>query len=530
MKTIITHIILLLTGLNLSAQSISDETLSVDKDYQSAVYKSKALIDAFNLKANGIMTTNHVAIDSMISIGLPNSKIDISVEPLSYQQEAINNDNKGHLMFTKGTINDLAIQGALFHRVDNYFTVAAHGSYDSWNERTVSDKFQKDIEATLLANYYLTDYSQLTMQIQSNNLRRGLFSDLNQSEQSDTISLNSFVAYFDYSTFRDEPNALNYELGITFNTTVHDNLNVKEHLWTISPMVKKAFSSTLSLKLSSESYLSSNLGMSTPFVSNNELSLRINSSKYTLSIGGVLNKKPNSLSIYPSIRSNFYFDANNILSARVSEELHYLGLNAVTQNNPYINQDFISPTVTRIRVHSVALTNPITNRVKVKAQLSRNYYFNDVNWINVTEEPGLFLIEEVDYDSWNARAAVTVEPNPMFNLSVSLEKNIYKSGNVLYYRPEHKAEIKFVFATEDQKLKFSIQNTLSDRQIIGLDSDNESIRSDFRVDVGMNISYRPLEMLSVEFTANNLLNNQFEALRGYNVFGRNLSASALLKF
>ncbi len=530
MKTLITHMIIVLIGLNLTAQSIGDETLSVDKDYESSVYKSKAIIDAFNLLPTGSMNTNQVAIDSLISIAVPNSQIDISVAPLSYQQEAINNDNKGHLMLTKGTINELTIQGALVHRVDNYFTVAAHGMYDSWNERNVDDKFQKDIKAKILANYYLTDHSQLTMQIQSNHLRRGLFSDLNQSEYRDTISLNSFIANFDYSTFRDKPNALNYSLGITFNTTVHNNLSVKENLWTICPKIQKAFNSTLSLKLSSDSYFSSNLGMSTPVVSNNKLSLRVNSGKYTLSIGGILNKKPNSLSIYPSIKSNFYFNATNLLSVKVSEELHYLGLNAVTCDNPYINQGYISPTVTRIREHSIAFTNSITNLIKFKAQLTKNYYFNDVNWINVTEEPGLFLIEEIDYDSWNAHAAISVAPYPRLNLSVSLEKNMYNSGNLLYYRPEHKAEIKFGFTTEDQKLNFSIQNTLSDRQFIGLDSDKESITSDFRYDVGMNISYRPLEMLSIELTANNLLNNEFEALRGYTVFGRNLSASALLKF
>ncbi len=532
MKTIIITSIILCVSLGLSAQNINDEQLSVDKDYHSSVYKASAIVDAFSFKPSSSPSLYQIERDSLLRIGQPQAQVDISVDPLAYQQTEIKEDNIGHLMMTKGTVNDLSLQGALFHRVDNYFTVAANAAYDSWNERSIDNKFQKDIQLNVLANYYLSDISQVSFDLSSNSLNRGVFSELASSELQDTIRIKSFQSTIKYATFNDHSSALNYSLGISYNTTVQSDLDRKENLWTITPEITKSFNSNVRLNLQSENYLSSNLGMSAPFVSSSVLSIRLNKPKYSLTIGGVLNKNPDELTIYPSVLSNFYFNSENFISAKVSEELSYSGLNAVTRNNPYISSAFINPTITRARKHTVALTNRVTDRVKIRAQLSRNFYFNDINWVISNQDRSLFDIEEVDYNLWSAHGSVDINPYRYIDLTVSLEKNVYdtSSDSFLFYRPEHKAEIEIGFSTDDQKFKMSILNLLSDRQVIDVDSNNEAITSDYRYDVSFNAKYQPFEMLSIELTANNVLNNQFEVLRGYNVFGRNLSASLLFKF
>jgi len=71
---------------------------------------------------------------------------------------------------------------------------------------------------------------------------------------------------------------------------------------------------------------------------------------------------------------------------------------------------------------------------------------------------------------------------------------------------------------------------LSDKQITDVLATGLQVSSNFRYDLGLSINYRPIDLLTVQLNGTNLLNNEFEVLRGYDNYSRNLSASVLLKF
>ena len=131
----------------------------------------------------------------------------------------------------------------------------------------------------------------------------------------------------------------------------------------------------------------------------------------------------------------------------------------------------------------------MTDRVSVSAQLSRNYYFDDINWELSDDNRRFFDIDRIDYDAWVARLNFIVEAHTLLDINTSFTKSIYNSDVVLLYRPEHKLNLNVTFHTVDRKFEASLSVNFSDRQITDVLATGIEVTSDYRYDLGIHINY-----------------------------------------
>ncbi len=513
-----------------TAQDITDEKLSVRKNFVSQDIDVKPLTGLFTSSAMQQYSALEVSQDSLLSFGTPQIEISADIEPLAYQQPRVDEGSFGHLMATVGSLNTLALQGALFHKVDNYFSVQANASYDNWHDESVANKHFNKLNANINTSYYVTDHSEFNLSLGGRSSNYGAFSDLNRAEAQDTIRIRQFSVTMDYRTFHDHSRSLDYGLNVIYNTTRSNFIDDTENLWIITPHLSKGLSQELRVQASSKNYIPMSFGSTTDLVSTNNLGLVWNKDQLTLSVGGVLNRAIDRTTVYPAIKANFYLSSDNQVSLSVQEHINYQGLNSTTSANPFLNNTFEQPFATRVREHALALRNDVTDRVKVSAQLSRNFYIDDINWELSDQNRRFFEVDRIDYDAWIALLKVAVEAHPLIDVNTSFSKSIYNSEAVLLYRPEHTLNIGTTFHTGDHKFEASINANLSDKQITDVLATGLVVSTDFRYDLGLSIHYRPVDLLTIQLNGTNLLNNEFEVLRGYDNFSRNLSASVLLKF
>ena len=530
MKTTYTLLLCALILQVSKAQDITDEKLSVRKTFVSQDIDVKPLTGLFTSSATQNFGALEVSQDSLLSFGAPSIEISADIEPLAYQQPRVDEGSYGHLMATAGTLNPLALQGALFHKVDNYFSVQANAAYDNWNDKSIVNKQFNKVEGSLNTSYYVTDHSEFKLSLNGRSTNQGAFSDLNRAESQDTIRIRHFSVSMDYRSFHDDIQSFDYGLNVNYSTTRNNFIDNTENLWIITPHLSKGLSQELRIHAQSKNYVPMNFGTTSDLVSNNNLGLVWNKQQLTLNIGGTLNRTIDRTTLYPAVKANFYFSPDNHVSISVQENINYQGLNRTTSANPFLNNTFDQPFATRVREHAIALRNDVTDRVKVSAQLSRNFYIDDINWELSDENRRFFEVDRIDYDAWIANLSVAVEAHPLIDVSTSFTKNIYNSESVLLYRPEHTLNIGTTFHTADRKFEASLTGNLSDRQITDVLATGLQVSSGFRYDLGVSLNYRPMDLLTVQLNGTNLLNNEFEVLRGYDNFSRNLSASVLLKF
>ena len=531
MKTIYTLLLCSVLLIQVStAQDISDEKISVRKNFVSDDINAQPLTSLFSSSVSNPSGQLTVSQDSLMSFAAPSVEISADIEPLAYQQPKIDEGSYGHLMATVGTLNPLALQGALYHKVDNYFSVQAIAAYDNWNDQSITNKQFKNFDGTLNTSYYVTDHSEFNLSLGGRSSNQGAFSDLNRSESQDTSRTRDFSVTMDYHTFHGDQLSFDYGVNVSYNTSRSNLIDTSESLWIISPQLSKGLSQEVKIVASSKNYLPTSFGTTTDVVSNNNVGFIWNKQRFTLNAGGTFNRSTDRNSLYPAVKANVYFSQENTLSFSVQERIDYQGLRNTTTVNPFLNNSFEQPFATRIREHSIALRNNVTDRVSVSAQLSRNYYFDDINWELSDDNRRFFDIDRIDYDAWVAKLNFTVEAHTLLDINTSFTKSIYNSDVVLLYRPEHKLNLNVTFHTVDRKFEASLSGNFSDRQITDVLATGIEVTSDYRYDLGIHINYRPLDLLTIQLNGTNLLNNEFEVLRGYDTFSRNLSASILLKF
>jgi hypothetical protein len=524
---------LLLSTIILSAtysQDITDEKIAVQKNFVSDEINANPLTGLFSSNVRPLLGNLSVSQDSLLSFAAPTVEISADIEPLAYQQAKIDEGSYGHIMATAGTLNPLALQGALYHKVDNYFSVQALASYDNWNDERVQNKHSKVFTGALNASYYVTDHSEFNISLGGSSSNLGAFSNLNTSEIQDTAIIKTFNVTMDYRTFHEDNLSLDYGLNVSYNTTSSNLISDNESLWIITPNLSKGLSQELKIRAASKNYFPSSFGTVDDLVSNNTLGFVWNKQQFTLNIGGTYNRSNNNNTLYPSLKANVYLSKDNTLSISAKEIIDFQGLGNTTAVNPFLNDTFNRPFATRVREHSLALRNKVNDRIKVSAQLSRNFYFNGINWDLSDVNRRFFGIETIDYDAWLANLRFSVEAHKLVTASTSFTKSIYNAESVLLYRPEHKLDLQATFHTVDRKFEATLSGNLNDQQITDVLATGLEVNSDYRYDLGFSVTYRPIDLLTVQLNGTNLLNNEFEVLRGYDTFSRNFSASVLLKF
>lgn len=530
MKTIYTILLCaVMIQVNI-AQDISDENISVRKNFVSDDFKAQPLTNLFASSVSRTSDPLTVSQDSLLNFATPSIDISAEIEPLAYQQPKIDEGSYGHIMATTGTLNPLALQGALYHKVDNYFSVQALAMYDNWNDPSVTNKQLKNIDGTLNTSYYVTDHSEFNLSLSGRSSNQGAFSDLNRSESQDTAQTREFSVTMDYHTFHEDHLSFDYGLKVSYNTTRSNLIDESESLWIISPHISKGLSQEVRIVASSKNHLPTSFGASSDVLSNNNVGFIWNKQQMTLKVGGTYNRFSDRNSLYPAVKANFYFSQENSLSISVTELIDYQGLRNTTRVNPFLNSTFEQPFATRIREHAIALRNSVTDRIDVSAQLSRNFYFDDINWELSDDNRRFFNIDRIDYEAWEAKLKFAIEAHQLVDIKTSFTKSIYNSDTVLLNRPEHKLDLKATFHTNDRKFEASLSGNFSDRQVSDVLATGIAVNTDYRYDLGVSINYRPLDLLTIQLNGTNLLNNEFEVLRGYDTFSRNLSASILLKF
>lgn len=515
----------------LIGQSLSEEKLSVRKDFSGILADVEPLNSLFSFDQFNDNTQAVVVGDSLLNDVDQTIHIDLNIEPLSFETPFLNDGSNGHMMVSRGLLNTLGVQGKLLKKVDNYFDVGIEGNYSNWVDRSVSDKFTNEIKALISTRYFVTDRSLFDLKIGGSKDQYGVFSNLRPNDHSsDTINIKRFNVGTSYQSFNDDPRAVNYSLSINYNNTISQDAT-KENQWRLQPMINKKLNDLIMVQLTSDNTFSSNQRMNNTFASSNDLMFQLNQNTFTLSIGGKLNIYDQNKTIYPSFRSNIYLSNHSILSATVSENLSYIGLTQLLASNPYLDHEYIQSSVKRSRDHRLALVSKIDKSFEVTGQLSYSNVIGDINWTQSPDAPQYFVNVSANYTLWQSLIKVNYTHSSWLRGSLQLTKNIYnaESDITLFYRPDHQIDLGVNMITNNQKFSFSINADVADRQSMAVINE-QVISSDYKYDLSFGVNYRPYDFVSLRITGSNMLNNSLEIFRGYEVFSRNVSLHALFKF
>ena len=531
MKTLIPIFILFNLVLTLGAQSIKDKQIEVMKEFNSEIYAAQPIAS----NANIILpkrTKGYQNKDSLVSLQNYNPNLDITVKPIAYQFKQPKELTKGYLAINKGTINQWNGELGYTYDVDNYFSINGRVLYDEWIDPTATDKYNKTANGLIGMKYYLSDqwYTAITLNNTMQTFGRygGNSSILELS--TDSVGLNNFEFAFEIKSFNSGKKDLNVSLKTDLKVLNILNNEVKENLWTLNPILTKYLGEHWSIHNKSTFNLSNNNQLNNLQTLSNVTYTKLDQDQWNMAIGMVYNNADNRHRFFPYFESYISVSDETTLGLRINENVIYNGLSNAINLNPFIESSSFNPLATIRQIVSIGLNTTIYEDFHLELETKYSNTYNDFNFNTLPENIKSFATEAIDYKNLSFMSSFTYDYTDQISAGIDINYNRYESSATLLNRPEGIIQPFIHVLTNDHKVEVELKGILTTKQILSIDQDLIKNQSGIRKDLSLQVAYSPINRLKIYLNADNMLNDDFQAFNGYDVFGRNLSGGVLFKF
>ncbi len=528
-----TYILLISTllYLNGAAQNIDDNNLQVVKDFSKDLYKAEPIyIDIHHeISENGPVDKSR---EALLSMDTYEPSITLDIEPIAYEAINDNSGKTGFLRLNKGTTNPWSGEAYVGHQVDNYFHIFGHIAYDQWRENDISNKYLSDLNGQIGMKYYINDHLMSTIRVQGGGRTYGNYRYNHKviNQEINEIAYDDFDLKIDIASFNDRSTDWNVNAVIELNNT--NTASIKENLWSFSSAVQKGLNDNWSVAIQSYAQLSSNYNFDNLTNISNTLSFQHRNEKWTGSIGANHTYWQNNHKVIPTLSATIYPNKQTRIAINLDQQVDYLGLQQISQINPYTDFMFMESPMSRLTQKAEIAVNTDIAKVwtlNVSGSLARVY--DDANYVSESEMT-LMDISSVDYQIASGIINLDYRYSDYldFGLSSTYRHYISDDGVILYHRPTLEFCPMATIHTKDDKISASLSANINTGQNLRHSELQGVVKSGIRKELSFNAKYSPTNTFSINVSAENILNDDYEVLDGYQVFGRNLSAGLVWAF
>lgn len=530
MKTAIYIISILFIAQIICSQSIKDNQIEVMKEFNSEIYSAVPLLTELKYdiprRQNLVLTK-----DSLLHHY--DHKIDLTtdVQPIAYQYQKSSPPVTNFIQLNKGTLNNWMGELAVSKVKDNYYSLDLYGNFDQWSNPSIIDQYTQSINGRLGLKYYLSDQltGRLTIGGLKNDFGQYAFNTSETTTTRDTISLNSYHGNFEIESFRTGSKAFNYALSGEYRET---NLidGQSETLLIAKPKI--------SLNMGPKWYLQTNASYTqgmykddiSSYALSGEFKLNYNTERLSQAIGINYIAYEDASSIFPIINTNYWVNDDLFLALRVHQDIIYQGAYSTLMKVPYVNADNINLAPAVNRTIAIAVSNRFNSKLTLALEASYQKRMNDQNFSNNADNLSSFDISLIDYNVLKFSTGLSYDQNEFLSAGMNLEYSKFETDETLYHRPLFALSPYVSLSAMNEKLKINLQGNFNTKQDLYTDQDARIIQSGIRKNVSFAVNYGVTKNIAIRLNGDNIFNDDFQALGGYQVFGRNLSGGIVIKF
>lgn len=530
MKYLIIIVITCLCITITDAQSIKDKQIEVMKEFTTNIYDANPIASNINIVLPS-RTNNYQVTDSLVSLQKYSPSLELSVQPISYNYNNDETLHSGYVVVNKGTINQWNGELGYTHRVDNYFTVDARVLYDEWEDKSIIDQYTRTMMANIGLKYYLTDKWFTSISLSGGRQLYGAYGYNNEltQESVDTIGVKTFDMAFAVQSFNSGDHDFNVSFEADLDMTSIAEQDAMENLWTLSPSIIKNFGNEWAINNSTQYITTSNRSIENNNALSNILTVKYKPSNWSLYTGASYNRVSSQNRFFPYIQARINIDKKSTMAIEAKETLSYIGLGAHMDVNPYIDINTVNPNITINQSGGIAYNTRIADDYTIQIKTTYTNTIDGINYIGEASKKE-FSIENVDFKQLTFNTKFEYFYTDFLSGGINIDYNRYESVETLYHRPDGIITPFIKASTPDDKLKAELSGFLTTKQNLYSNIDGTVVQSNIRKDLSLQLSYSPISRLNIYFNADNILNDDFEALSGYSVYGRNLSGGLLFKF
>ncbi len=521
----------LIMGHHASFSQELDQKLQVIKAFDSDLYASEPLFTFDELREESRLPLDDTG-DSLVRLKNTIPDLDLRIKPMAYQMKKPESLFHGYLSAHHGNYNPLAVSGSYTYHMDNYFLVQVDGLHDIWEEDEVRSKKIGRSKGHVGFKYYLDRHNVSRLDLSGSKKMYGIygFSDSVTEDLADR-RYTSFGVDWGLQSFRVEQNSVNYDLRLSYHRMHINDLSSAENEFRIDGKVDFGIGPFTSVWLSGRHWqtLLPTMEIMKLEAQSAGAGIRLNTRALSGSVGINHLFSDGNRYWFPEVDLRAEFGTIAV-AFELNQEATLEGLRELEARNPYLGLVDGMYGNTYRRGGSLSLSSISTYFDQLALTLHMQEERNAVNFTIDPLQTGLFEANRVDLHIYALSFSAVRSWLDVFSSDLDVAYFRYDHNSTeLFHRPDLSVKPGIGLHLFNKRFDVNLKGVF----LIGMTIQDQAgmpVMQAFRKDLSGSLRFAVTRRINVYFDVDNILNDDFQIWSGYEVFGRNISGGALIKF